>query len=333
MRIRLALPVLGVLFLAASPAAASSFKDISGDDELSAAVTALQAKGVVSGFPDGTFRPDAQVTRAEAVKLLVTSAGATAEDLKAYATSPFSDVKAGAWYLPSVEYARRKLSLIEGPPKSTAFRPLAAVTKAEFLKMMVLAHALDPSAYGDVRLPLSPDTDPAAWYYPFIRLAVSMGVTTSGKSGLISPGRSLTRADTALFLYRLQDYRDGRRTQALLTLVEDELLKVNGAVSGSDIRRAEYASARALLVARGAQTSMPKEAVTNGVLTLAQAYRSLVRGYRSYLDKNYDEAVRLAKESWNEAANASKTSGALKSAAIKLQTSAQALAADARKKK
>ena len=61
-------------------------------------------KGVISRYPDGTFRPDDTVTRAEVAKIF-----ALAFDLKRkpYTIVGFSDLDSSAWYYPYLECAAR----------------------------------------------------------------------------------------------------------------------------------------------------------------------------------------------------------------------------------
>jgi hypothetical protein len=326
------LPLAAVLFTGS--ANAQTFKDVPKSDALYDAVEYLKAQGMLSGFPDGTFRPDAKVTRSEAVKLIVASKGVTSQDLAVMRKSPYDDVPASSWFLPSVEWARLKLSVIDSPPKVKSFHPARTVTKAEFLKMLLLAHGMDPNSYGEIKLPLASDvTDTSAWYYPYVRLAFATSMTTIGKSGTIQPDRDLTRGDVALFLYRLLNYKQGKRTQDLLTEVENELLTVVAGLNDNNIRSAEHASARALLAARGALTVMPKEPLVTGALKITESYRALVRGYRALLDGRYDDAIQLSKDAWGIAKIASEATPSVRPLALTVQKNSEKLAADARKKK
>lgn len=62
------------------------------------------AAGWMSGYPDGTFKPDAYVTRAEVVSAINRATGRT-PDTTAIDGSSFTDVAAGAWYANDVEEA------------------------------------------------------------------------------------------------------------------------------------------------------------------------------------------------------------------------------------
>ncbi|HAQ39750.1 MAG TPA: hypothetical protein DCM73_02220 [Clostridiales bacterium] len=57
-------------------------------------------KGQISGYPDGTFKPDGKVTRAEFVKMVNGAFNYTETS-----TIEFSDVKSGDWYYQEVQKA------------------------------------------------------------------------------------------------------------------------------------------------------------------------------------------------------------------------------------
>ncbi len=317
------------MILPSARAAGSSFSDVSPGSELFDAVEYLKTQGMVSGYSDGTYRPDQLVNRSEAVKLLIAAKGVT--DVSQMTKSSFSDVPTGAWFLPYVEWAYQKLHIVDGPPKSTAFHPSRNVTKAEFIKMLLLSQGADPNSYSEITLPLSSDvTDPKAWYYPTMRLAFATSMTMVGAKGTIQPARNLTRSDVALLLYRYLQYKSGNRTQALLTEVEDELLRTTQQLNEVSVREAEYASARALLAARGAHDTSPNESLVNAALKLTEAYRALVRGYRASINKQYSDAAKLCKDAWSIAKTATQFNAGVSSLAAKVQEGAQDLAKQCR---
>ena len=80
--------------------------------------------------------------------------------------------------------------------------------------------------------------------------------------------------------------------------IDDEILIVTDAINAKDITTAEYASARALIAARGALTSTPKSDIVKGAVKIAEAYRALVRSFRSLLDKRYSDSIKLSKDAW-----------------------------------
>ena len=103
----------------------NSYSDVTADKWYNNAVSTLSRLGVISGYPDGTFRPDASITRAEFAKIAVSFCkyGSTTY------SGCFSDVKASDWFSTCVETARNS-NLIAGYPDGT-FRPNNAITRAE----------------------------------------------------------------------------------------------------------------------------------------------------------------------------------------------------------
>lgn len=317
-------------FLAIVPLSAhAEFSDVPGDHYAASAINYLQAEGIVSGYEDGTFKPSQAVNRAEAMKLII--APLTEEsDLEGITTTQFNDVSTDAWFLPYVEYGRSN-SIIDGPPKKPAFNPGNTVIKAEFLKMLLLANDIDPNSYSEIALPLSDDvTNVNEWFYPYMRYALTASMTSISKQGTLNPGANLTRADTAVLLYRLLKYKEGVRTQALLGTAEQEIIVVLGSLEKNDITQAEYASARALLAARGAHASRADNEVVLGALKVTESFRALVRAYRAGLSQDYDQVIKLAGDAWTLASKASEFNSSMSNLTLQVQEIAKNMADDAR---
>lgn len=330
--VSLRLPIAVLSFAAAlipSLASAAPFKDVATDSPLFEAAEYLRANNVISGYSDGTFRPNQKVNRAEALKLIIAPL-LKSDALAQLTTTPFSDVKTGDWYLPYVEAARQN-SIIDGPPSKTAFNGVKPVTKMEFIKMLLLAFRVDPGTYSEIRLPLSTDvTDPDAWFYPYLRYALASSMTMITGEGTLDPGRELTRGDTAFLLYRFLMYRSGKRTQALLSEAESEIMIVLGSLKENNAVQAEYASARALLAARGADSGAPNQPVVQGALKITEAFRAIVRAYKAGMSQQFDEAIRLCGDAWNLATKAKELSPALASLSDQVQALSKNLADSAR---
>ncbi|MDP2211248.1 MAG: S-layer homology domain-containing protein [Candidatus Aquicultor sp.] len=86
--------------------------------------------GILKGYPNGTFKPDAKITRAEAATIIY-----RAKDMKTVAEAQaFLDVPVSHWAFQGVDGAR-KLGIIEGYPTGE-FRPETYTTRAEAAKMI-----------------------------------------------------------------------------------------------------------------------------------------------------------------------------------------------------
>ncbi|MFS0689440.1 S-layer homology domain-containing protein [Sporosarcina sp. 179-K 8C2 HS] len=107
------------------------FKDINENQWYYGYVAALANAGYLSGFEDGTFRPNAPMTRAQTAKILDLSYKLP----KAQADNPFTDVRNSAWY---VDHVR---TLVENKvtkgKTATTFEPNANVTRAHMASFVV----------------------------------------------------------------------------------------------------------------------------------------------------------------------------------------------------
>lgn len=321
----------GSLLPSVALAATQSFTDVTPDHPAYAAVEFLKERGILTGYEDGTFRPSQKVNRAEALKILVAPFISQKEYTDAAVLpSSYTDIAQSAWYMPYVEFAR-VAKVIDGPPLKTRFNGDKPVIKAEFLKMLFLSSGADPNSYSEIRLPLAVDTTNIdEWYYPYMRYAVATGTAFADDQGRLTPASELTRAQTAILLYRYIEYREKQRTQSLLDLVDKDMILVLARLDQNDITNAELASARALLAARGALTSDPKMPILQGTVKIIEAFRALVRGYRSALNSDYSTTIQLSGDAWNLAERAKQFSTDLTTISDQVKQTATEMANAAR---
>lgn len=320
-----------VALLHAPVAGAAAFPDVRKDHFAYDAIVSLSDRGVLTGYADGTFKPDRKVNRAEALKIIAAPFLPKSETIRAK-SAEFADVPENAWYLPALQWALDRKSVIDGPPKATLFHPTRAVTKAEFLKMLFTANGVDLKAFGEIALPLGADVaDPGAWYYPPLRYAVATGTTTASKSGAYGPERELTRGDVAVLLHRFSLFRDGQRTQFLLSETQREIEGVIDLLARSDARGADLGSARAILLARGALLSEPDEAVVKVAVKIAEGYRALTRAYRASQSGDIATVLKLSKDAEYLAEQAEKMSPDASSLAGQLKSYAKSFRQQAEK--
>lgn len=176
------------------------------------AIVYLSQQGVIEGYSDGSFRPFAPVNRAELAKLLV-EAFPMQQD---YTQTPLllRDITQGQWFSTSIqELLSRKV--VQGYPDQT-FRPGNPVTRAEAVKMLLLASGTDDTtiqtkyqswqrsggSLGDIFIDVSGD----AWYSPYLYVAHQQGLLQGKETvdGLLAaPLESLSRGEAAQFLFRL----------------------------------------------------------------------------------------------------------------------------------
>ena len=173
-----------------------------------------QHNAYLSGYPDSTFGPDRNMTRAEVAQMFY----ALLLDKDVTITASFSDVPADAWYAKAVN-TLASLGMLGGYPDGT-FRPDAPITRAEFAAI-ALAFAYDPvnasCSYTDVNT--------AAWYYIYVAQATTYGWIGGYPDGTFRPNNSITRAEVCVIVNNMlgreadQDYID-RSSAALADFVD-----------------------------------------------------------------------------------------------------------------
>jgi hypothetical protein len=112
------------------------FPDIRGDVYATQIARAVEI-GVVTGFQDGTFKPREQVTREQAVSMIVESLVSKYPTLAVPAqvnATTFPDVPAGRWSAAKIAFSQSN-NIVSGDQTGT-FRPTAAVTRVELMAML-----------------------------------------------------------------------------------------------------------------------------------------------------------------------------------------------------
>jgi hypothetical protein len=126
----------------ASVAFAASFSDTEGHAR-ETAIKQLAGLGLLAGYPDGTFRPENPITRAEFAKVMVYALGLKdAAEMLAGVPVPFTDVEANHWAVGFISIATSQ-EIVKGYPDGT-FGPQNNVTYAEVITMLLRALGYGP---------------------------------------------------------------------------------------------------------------------------------------------------------------------------------------------
>lgn len=325
------LSTIGILSASAVPVtafAAPSFSDIPAGNPHYGAVEYLKDLQILQGYEDGTFRLEQTVNRAEMVKIIIGSVGGSGSS--AVPVAPwFRDVPSASWFAPYVADAV-KAGLIDQPSTQSSFRPQDPVTKAETLKMLFTAYGIDAlTSYGEISYPLATDTSSASdWFYPYLRYGLTASVVQADE-GLLQPGNVMTRGQTADLLYRFLLYREGKQTQTLLSMTENEVLNALQ-LTDSAPEAARQAAARAILSARGALASRPDDAVAKAGVKTAEGAMALAEAAAAAAVGDSSKAVDRASTAWHLGNKAMEFSSALRALNLQLQSAATNVADKAR---
>jgi rare lipoprotein A len=224
---------LCVFFLATNTFAAKLFSDVPPQSSFFDAVSALEQRGILNGFSDGSFRPDDRISRAAALKVVLLSAGV---EMTGVATArPFPDVPKDEWFAPIAKKGQ-ELGIVQGDGNGN-FLPSRNVSRAEALAMLFRTNGttIDPptsAPFSDV--PLS------AWYAGYFAEAKSTGLL---RSDPIDPQHLLTRGELSDLTYRFfRNDWDSTETEGKASYYAD-MFEGRTTASGERFSNAEYTAA------------------------------------------------------------------------------------------
>jgi len=158
--------------------------------------------GIINGYSDNTFRPDAGVTRAEFAAMLTRGIKPVTEGLPL----SFADKdEIGVWAVQPVAQAVQ-LGIVNGYDDGT-FRPNASITHAEMIAMVVRASG--HSAAHAERTGFADDADIPLWAKPSVSKAEETGIIIVGgiAGGRFAPQEKSTRAEAASAIVRMLNIR------------------------------------------------------------------------------------------------------------------------------
>lgn len=156
----------------------------------------LVTSGAVSGYDDGTFRPDNAVTRAEFVKMVVNAFGYDVAD--SISESSFTDVETEAWFAPYIESANTS-NIVDGYSDGT-FGPGNTINRAEAMKILLSAANLETTEITEASFN---DVDETAWFAPYVYTAYDMAIVSGYGNDQFGPGDNMTRAQVAKVIMEL----------------------------------------------------------------------------------------------------------------------------------
>ncbi len=282
---------------------AAAFSDVPERHPSFTAIDDLRIRGIIHGYPNGTYKPSNPVNRAEALKLIVAPISFD-EHIASFEQSSYEDVPNTVWFFPYVERAFQIFGIIDGPPKTEKFYPERTVNHVEFLKMLLIAHGASTNDFDNVKLPLSNDViNPDGWYYKYLRFGITASMLKIDEEFKLDPGKELTRADVAEIIYALLQYKENERTQILIDRTEVEMLNVLQNIN-KDLEEALYSSARAMLMAYGAHRNRPDDPLLKGLVKMSEGFRSLVVAEEEERAGEWEQVESSAQNAWNLAEEA-----------------------------
>ena len=118
-------------------------------------------------------------------------------------TDLFDDIKAGAWYVPAVQYVYDN-NLMAGTNGGKSFSPSSNITRG-MIATVLYSNEGKPAT--SIANPFS-DVKDGAWYYNAVLWAKEKGVADGKSDGTFGPNNNITRQDLALMLYAYAQYKN-----------------------------------------------------------------------------------------------------------------------------
>lgn len=186
--------VMTCAILTPAQAAETGFSDVSARHYARDAIRVWTERGVLSGYPDGTFRPGGSMTRAEMAVLLQNVMG-----YRDRAENVWTDLPQKAWYTDSV-LALASRGVLNGTGKGR-MSPKATITRQEAFVMLSNALGIEPEAgtpgFAD-------DSQIASWAVGYVTALKKLGyIHGYAGANTIRPTASITRAETVSLLSQL----------------------------------------------------------------------------------------------------------------------------------
>lgn len=181
------------------PALAANFSDVPSDHKNALAIQTLKDANLVNGYGDSTFKPDKEVSRAEALTMILKSAGI--DSVKTAQKIPFTDVAETDWFFPMVQKAIT-LGKVKGYEDKT-FRPNKPITLPEALALTLSFFNVNIK-----KIPVEPviykGLDTKDWYAKQAQYAKDKNLIEPDENGMLSPAAPLTRGQLAEIIYRMR---------------------------------------------------------------------------------------------------------------------------------
>lgn len=203
---------------------AQMFKDIPNDSDSFYEVNYLINKEVISGYGDGTFRPDALIQKQHIAKMLVQALGLPTDNV----TNPnYADVPTDALYYKEIAAAQNE-GLFDA---TTYFKPESTITRAEMAEVLARAYHLEVPA--DYEAAFTDITTSTPSYNAIVAVAatgISVGAPDSKQPGalIFMPNKELTRMHFTAFLARAMTLKPYTFSLQESPVYEYEVITANG---------------------------------------------------------------------------------------------------------
>ncbi len=201
--------LLSVAVIAIGVMPALAFPDVSKDYWAASQINLLSEQGVIVGYPDGTFKPDANVTRAEFAAMAIRALGQ--QHTKIAQPINYADIDENYWAYQDIQKAVY-FDLISNSKENDLFRPEDSVSRAESLSVAVNALTTETISKDKAkevleRQYIDANTIPEWFLIPAGKAEIlgMIVVAPSAKKAALEADRPATRAEVAAILFKMME--------------------------------------------------------------------------------------------------------------------------------
>ena len=258
------------------PMSALAFFDVASTDPNHNIYQHLSDVGVLYSAADGNFYPEKIITRAEALTVAL-RAGGISINTEFEGETFFDDTDPNAWYAAIIARAI-ETNILKANYKN--FRPLQAVTKAEFLTFLFRATTVDLRPHYSARN-VADDIENESWMAPYFDYAKQYQIAHLPTNNLYHPTKQLSRKEVALMTYRQLKLFHGNDETKQLAELQASIAQFLELIQNGKTKEAEFHVYNILkLNERIMRTKNSQDAVAT--LAISRAMNHLMSSLRNF---------------------------------------------------
>lgn len=181
---------------APKPLPAGSYHDVPKQHWAHNEIKRLAEENVVNGYPGDLFKPEKEITRAEAAQIIVNRLGLTSSGKR----QRYSDVPDHHWASEAIA-AATEAGILKGYDENT-FKPNETIKRSEVAAILNRAYQLEQMMTTESVMTSFADIDKNHWAYDDVSALVAHGITTGYEDETFRPEKGTKRAEFVAFLYR-----------------------------------------------------------------------------------------------------------------------------------
>ncbi len=179
------------------PVVRKLFSDVSGDNWAYDAIDYLNEKEILSGYEDGSFKPDGMVTRGEFIKIVVNAFSLLPSDKKV----EFNDVNDNDWFKFYVDIAGGN-GIVSGDNLGN-FNPNGNITREDIATILYRALTLKGEKLSKDFKTFADSENISEYALNAVNALTAEGIMSGYPDNTLKPKNSATRAEVSMLIFKI----------------------------------------------------------------------------------------------------------------------------------